>query len=472
MAKTSPDSIPTNESSKDSGTAITQAVTALYEKRPYPHYPLVAKPRWQDGYLVSSLFSQTNRSSYKLAQASLDSKVILDSSSTPRSTEVLIAGSGEMLPYIIRRWEPRRFNVVSVDLSGRSLRRARIRLLFNFSKTEFHQNDINLFMENARTSGRMFRHVEAFGVFHHVADPEKTIANIVGGICPNGTMRAMLYNGTSRAWIHKVQDFLKALKYSAATNAEISASQDAVALLAKSSPFYAHRLKQMGPSILRNKTRFADTFLHPHEIRFSVSKWLNILKDSGLRVTGVFDRFGELDDLPNPLYRPPTADQLESRAIDLRYENNLEVFLEKEGGFEKPMEHLDAEDIRAPKRLKIMGAPTIWFSFPETEFIKPMGRIIIWNFFLNHLAGSQADLPPSLKKLPLQALQRLSRLGAIPITSGMPTDLKDQLLRPMKDQLSAPEIPQSTTLEGTKIEAWLAKRATEISRKELLKNLI
>lgn len=432
--------------------SITEAVKALYEKHPYPHYPLFAKPRWQDGYLTSSLFAQTLGNGTPPAPP-------------PRSHEVLIAGSGEVLPYIMRHWEPASIRLTAVDLSARSLRRARIRLGLTLAKTDFVKDDINTFLDTCRQTGRTFRHVEAFGMLHHLPDPDLTLALLAQQLEDGGTMRAMVYNGTSRRWIHQIQNFLRALEFSASTDRSVAEARDLIAILAKSSSYYAQRLSQMGPGILNNRTRFADAFLHPHEVRWNVAQWLEGFSRAGFNILGIFDRFGELDDLPNPLYSPPDPDALEVRAADLRFENNLEVFLSKNSTV------TDAS-LKPARRLKLMLPPHLWFSFPETGSIKPLTRLTIWHFFINHLAGSVQNIPAGILKLPDKSLQRLARLGALPVTARMPESMRRLLLAPMVAAMDPPQVPEKQKLSGTPLDLTIRRRFPEKEAERLLNLLV
>src|SRR5206468_3870392 len=92
---------------------------------PYPRYPLLAKPRWQDGHLAATAFAAA------LARAAGVRPAVDRATGAAGGREridVLIGGAGEILPYVIRKWEPRRHRVVALDLSATSLRRARWRL--------------------------------------------------------------------------------------------------------------------------------------------------------------------------------------------------------------------------------------------------------------------------------------------------------------------------------------------------------
>jgi len=71
---------------------ITDAVRRLYEAYPYPKYPLLARPRWQEGYLCTSLFSTAL---YEDLKGSSPSMRLAHQHGT---TSVLAVGAGEITP--------------------------------------------------------------------------------------------------------------------------------------------------------------------------------------------------------------------------------------------------------------------------------------------------------------------------------------------------------------------------------------
>ena len=111
------------QTSQAGPASIVAAVSAFYEAYPYPKYPLLASPRWQDGYLTHSLFARSLVSNL-ICKDSLSGRNI----GVQGSTKVLIGGGGEILPYVVRKWEPSSRHVISVELSSSSIRRARWRL--------------------------------------------------------------------------------------------------------------------------------------------------------------------------------------------------------------------------------------------------------------------------------------------------------------------------------------------------------
>ncbi|MCX7050275.1 MAG: methyltransferase domain-containing protein, partial [Proteobacteria bacterium] len=157
---------------------LTDLVRALYERHPYPHYPLLARPRWQEGYLASSAFV---------------ARLAADVTGTPASKD----GT---------RLEPGWRRLVSIDLSSRSVNRARLRLALARGKAELRRGDINDYLATGEP-GQVFSHIDAYGVLHHLPNPRATLGLIAQRLAPGGTARIMVYNSRARDWIWNLQRF-------------------------------------------------------------------------------------------------------------------------------------------------------------------------------------------------------------------------------------------------------------------------
>jgi hypothetical protein len=211
------------------------------------------------------------------------------------------------------------------------------------------------------------------------------------------------------------------------------------------SPLVADRLRAIGKSTMRNPARLADTFLHPHELRWPVERWFREFTNAGLRLAGIFDRYAELDDLPNPMWQcyagttSQFAAQLATRAADRRFEGNLEMIWTRPG--ESALAASDAQRTAAHLgRLKFRGPPHIWFDFEETRHLSLKSRLQIWHAFLD-----ATRLQTKAWGSDDRTLQRLARLGAI-----MPDQLDGPLTliaaQKMEEKMSPPDLPSHRPL--------------------------
>ncbi|MBM4251260.1 MAG: class I SAM-dependent methyltransferase [Deltaproteobacteria bacterium] len=394
------------------GAHIVKAVRALYEVHPYPHYPLFAKPRWQDGYLTHSHFAARLAGDLLGGAAGVDPAQF----SLP-ATNVLIGGGGEILPYIMRKWESQDHRIVTVDLSASSLRRARWRCKWYPRSIRFEHGDLDQYLKRCSQpcSAEAFSHIDVYGVLHHMANPSETLKLLGESLLPGGTVRLMVYNTAARSWIHELQRVFQLLGIDPASNADIAFALHILRLAAAKLPAVADRLGQMGMGTMSNRARFADTFLHPREARLPIATWYQAIARAGLEVVGLFDRYAELDDLANPLWHPPTTEELEARLADRRFENNLELFLVRrrdEGAGTSAIKRPRPKSWLWPYMLK--APPSQWFSYRETSEIPLPLRLTIWHAHLRWVMhGSTEGVSAMLSRLSGTALQRLVRIGAI-----------------------------------------------------------
>ena len=443
--------------------AITSAVRALYEAYPYPRYPLLATPRWQDGYLTHSNFASTLASDL---YGTSETTIIPSNAKT--SATVLIGGGGEILPYVIRKWEPARHKVISVDLSARSLRRARWRCLWDPRRTKFARADLDQYLQ-AQTP-HSFSHIDVYGVLHHMPNPSETLQLISSRLIHGGTLRVMVYNGEARTWIHHLQRMFALLGLDRLSPDDIRAAKELLALAAAAAPSLATRQGQLGTETLNNDARFADTFLHPRETRLSVSAWLDAIYKADLHVVGLLDRYAELDDLPNPMWQAPSANDLADRARDGRFENNLELYLTHSSAAKT------GALTRAPQSdslwwfpYLLKAPPRLWFSYNETRNLSMPLRLKLWHAHLNWvLRRSQSNMPDLLASLPTPALQRLVRIGAI--LPGQIADLgrRAALGTPIVEKMLPPErltaiYPQCPLLHA-KIDEILTAKGKDLEK--------
>ena len=410
--------------------ANTSQVKNLYERRPYPHYPLLAKPRWQDGYLGSSLFS------YKLIHG--------EGTDPASSRRFLSIGSGEILPYIIRQWEPSATKLTCVDLSKRSLDRARFRTALLGRQLEFIQSDINEELSGGRLSNLYYQHIEAYGVLHHIPSFKSTLALMSNHLTPNGIVRLMIYNGEARGWINDINRAFANLGLRFENDRDVDSARMILKQIAERSPRLRERLRQMGPSSLENSSRFADTFMHPWESRATIRQWFDAFESANLKPAALYDRYAELDDLPNPLWTPPTAEQLTERARDMRFENNLEIWLQRKtsegnGDIDRKQTPNPA---RIPVRLRLTMPPTSLSRFEETKNLPFATKLAIWQGFLrtiyNRVDSTYINL---IKKMDKKTSGRLARIGLILPETAHAAGIYEQLLKPLTNSMTIPTLP-------------------------------
>jgi len=402
---------------------LTQRVTALYTAHPYPKYPLLAKPKLRGGYMTHTRFSEALSGSHC------------------RVRSVVVAGAGEILPYMIRHWEGATTPVTFVDLSAKSLGRARFRLLTSRGKNNWCVGSFDRYLETVRPGS--VGHFDAFGVLHHMANPRGTLHAMSQALAPGGTIRLMVYNQASRSWLRHIQLGFSMLGLSFERPSDIRLARAILETLSCELPALQDTLSQIPRDSWANQARFADMFLHPREAQVTVDDWLTTIQDSGLTIAGLFDRYGEFDDLDNPLIKIPEHSEIIARSRDGRYEGNLEFFLSKPGVTDSA-----AWRREPPTSLLLAGPPDLWFQYDETRHLPLLMRWRLWHAHLNFVYhGKRTPLPQ--RGLTDQALGRLARLGAV-FPAQRPGS--DWLTKPLAPILTAPVRQGAVSLDETAIQ--------------------
>lgn len=393
---------------------IHNKVRHMYEDYPYPAYPLWAPLRWQEAYQGSAHFA-----------ASIASHASLSHTKKP---QVLIAGCGETQPYILRKIEPSQNHLEAVDISQTSIRRAKLRLLWEPKKVKLIQQDLDVYLCSQAES---FDHIDCYGVLHHLANPSHTLQLLYNSMKPGGTLRLMVYNDKARGWIFHIKRALQLLGFDPYKPSHIKNTQDFLRSLSYWLPNLQKKLGGMGARTLSNPARLVDTFFHAREARIPLSDWFRAIQRIGFIQCGLFDRYAELDDLPNPLWKMPHVSQLSERAKDKRFENNIELYLQR-GSNISLLKTKSRKNKNRFLQHYLKSPPSFWFQFKETQQIPlNLRQRIWWHHISNVYRNNDSTMDRLLGELSMEARQRLARLGAINIKQVGSSNYREQMLEPM-----------------------------------------
>ena len=260
----------------------------------------------------------------------------------------------------------------------------------------------------------------------------------------------MVYNDKSRAWINHTKRALLLLGFNSESHKDIKAAQDFLKSVSYWVPNLKEKFNQMGRRSLENPARFVDTFFHAREARIPISDWYTAITEGGFRIIGLFDRYGELDDLENPLWAPPSIEDLKQRISDRRFENNLEIYLQKNSNISR---------LQAPKgsaqhiaHLMIKTAPQSWFQYEETKDIPFLLRQKIWwHHIRSFYLGQKNSIDLLLSELSIPARQRLARIGAIQKSQIHRKSYKEQLQAPIHEKMDTPSTSPITMIQNTQL---------------------
>lgn len=432
---------------------ITERVSRFYKAHPYPKYPLFAKPIWQEGYLSSSLFSQSLLKYRSHVSGDIRTE-----------NKVLIAGSGEILPYVVQKNEPKRSQIYCVDVSSSSLRRAKFRTIFSHKNIHFVHDDLDHFLSQCIIEKKYFDHIDAYGVLHHLANPSRTLELMTKVLAPSGTIRLMVYNTEARRWIRHIQRAVLLMKLSPYKKRDLKLFRQIVNTLTSCSTRLSEKLSSIGTVTLENDARLVDTFFHVRETRLPLDYWCDVFKQNSLKPIALFDRYGELDDLKNPLWQAPSLSDLEERVADGRFENNFEWILSKDNSvtfssFKPSM--TKQQKTKAPRR---------WLSYNETKKIDDKLISLIWNEFLSDVAQDYSTPTTDLNGEDKKVLQRLARIGAITPWMAKRNNFFDDLMEPMEISMEPPAASVVNEAEMNKLQDSV-KEILEKKRNYSLKRL-
>jgi len=408
--------------------SINQAVQGMYEAFPYPDYSLFIPLRWQEAYASGSLFAQ------RLLQLKQG-----QSSQAMGRPRILIAGCGDVQTAIISRWEPRAHRLVGVDLSRPSLRKAQLRSWLLLRPMDFRNLNLE---DSAADLGHSYFHIDAYGMLHHLANPARGLTTLSQALMPGGTMRIMVYNSRARQWMFQISRVFALLGLSAYEPKDLRQAAQLLKLFARTLPALQERIDAM-QGIIQEPARLVDAFFHEREARLSLDYWLKAIQAAGLSMMGLMDRYAELDDLPNPLLQIPTQNQLQARIDDLRFENNLEFYLSK-----PQPQSAGALTFPAPLNLRRRLPPLAWQRYAETRSLGKLDLWQLWQTFLTYnFQGRSNYLDRWALRLNPQALQRLSRLGALFPDQFQSRELKKLLIAPMQTFMEAPALKTALPLK-------------------------
>ena len=324
--------------------------------------------------------------------------------------------------------------------------------------------------------------MDCYGVLMCTPNPSDTLRLMKKRLAPGGTIRLMVYNKKARDWIFHIQKTFSLLDLDPYKPEDLRQAKKILKILQKASPPMSQKLGLMGPKTINLNPRLVDTFFHKREAQIDIEQWHAMFKDAGLNVYALFDRYGELDDLKNPLLFPPTVQSLVERAQDGRYENNLEVFLSHSH------ENQSKNQI-APKSKPSLGhhllrrymipPPTHWSKHRETKSLTVLQKQTLWIKHLNFINGRQnIYCDDIINQVSPSTAKRLSRLGAIHPSQFNNRELRNLICEPIAESMPArqwhPPIRIEKSLElKIALEAILTqkKRMTQKIYKQVIRRL-
>jgi SAM-dependent methyltransferase len=234
---------------------MSETVRHHYELYPYPQYPLLASVRRCDTY-ASNLSAVWSRFNGELPAS--------------HASRILIAGCGSFAPYPFGLSNPAT-RITALDLSERSLRRARLHcLLHGVRGVEFCSGDL---CDPATIKGE-YGMIDAYGVLHHLPDPLEGLRALAGRLVPGGILRVMVYSSYTR---REEESIRRALRFMKVTDPGKVRS-----LLDRSAPGSRLRRFSDASSEVAGRSGLADALLHPLVRTYRIEPFMDLVQQSSL----------------------------------------------------------------------------------------------------------------------------------------------------------------------------------------------
>ncbi len=435
-----------------SESQINQALRNQYEAFSASRFSLRSIIKWQDGYKSSSHFAARL---YEDLTGSIHA--IHREKPFREKPKVLLAGCGELQPFVVRKLENPGHKLYCVDVSRTSLYRARFRLAPGFGKTTFIRSDINEYLGHCNQE---FDHIDISGLLPYLVNPAHTIRLMAQRVKPGGTIRLRVHNTESRNWIHQIRRVFHLMELTPFVKRDLLLAKSILKTFLGFSPHLNERLDAMQPSPLSSDARFVNTFFTVYESRLDFEWWYQQFSDAGLRVYALNDQFGELDHLPNPMWLPPSVEQLSALSQNGLFSGDLDLYLCHLNCEQSPaVDHKRSKSLWPIPPMAWRSAPSEWADFLETGHLPSITRSFLWFKYLTHVyQRKEASIQGIFARMSRPCLQRLARVGAI-----LPKQLQNSQMRRILSQPMASCSTPITDIQTQDIwESPLADRIEQI----------
>lgn len=252
-----------------------------YQSYPYPEYPLIASVRRCDTYALNlnALWCRFNGT---LPPAS--------------AKKILIAGCGTFAPYPWSIANPD-CRITALDLSERSLRRARLHCLLHWCRNVAYQcGDL---LDSTAISGE-FGLIDSYGVLHHLDNPLSGLKSLEARLVPGGVLRIMAYSRYARREEESIRRAFRLLG--------ISSPAQARHLLKKARAGSRFADYMVASDEASTDAGIADALLHPKVHTLRIDDLLDLIRQTGLKPL-LFAHHGALENVPDEILRLKTLEK-------------------------------------------------------------------------------------------------------------------------------------------------------------------
>lgn len=284
-SQTSPDQASPS-SSLSGHQATSDAVASLYNAYPFPPDPILDEPppgyNWRWNWVMAYSFC----SGHKPHRRHID---ILDAGcGTGVSTEYLVHLNSEA-------------QVLGLDLSRESLGIAKERCRRSGAERASFQQ---LSLYDVGQLGRSFDWINCVGVLHHLPDPKRGIQALAEALAPGGIMHVFVYAALGRWEIQLTQEAIALLQGDRRGDYQdgVAVGRDLFAALPEENRLRRREQERWSLENHRDEC-FADMYVHPQEVDYTVDTLFDLIDASGLAFMGFSNP--EYWDLSRLLHKAP-----------------------------------------------------------------------------------------------------------------------------------------------------------------------
>ncbi|MFP4103117.1 class I SAM-dependent methyltransferase, partial [Coleofasciculus sp.] len=245
------------------------AVAQLYDAYPFPPEPLLDEPppgyNWRWNWLAAYSFCTGQKPSRQ------DIRILDAGCGTGVGTEYLV----HLNPHA---------SVVGIDLSAGALQVAQERChRSGANRVEFH----HLSLYDAQQLAGEFDLINCVGVLHHLPDPIRGIQALAPKLAPGGLMHIFVYAELGRWEVRLMQQAIALLQGNRRGDYQdgVQVGRQVFESLPENNRI-VKREKERWSLENQRDANFADMYLHPQEIDYTIDSLFELIEASGLEFIG------------------------------------------------------------------------------------------------------------------------------------------------------------------------------------------
>ena len=254
--------------------AATPAVSAFYDRFPYPGDPL------QDGPPPGYNWRWCVDSAWAAATGCMPPRA----GSGPRRWRILDAGCGTGVSTDYLCHLNPGSAVLAVDISAGALEVARQRTRRSGAAAQVEELRIEQRSLLDLAGEGPFDYINSVGVLHHLREPEQGLGALAGLLRPGGLVHLFLYADGGRWEIHRTQRAL-ALLGAGTDEAGLHLGRQLLAQLPETNRLRRHHEQRWALDTAAD-ANFADMYLHPQETSYNIEGLLAFVATAGLEFAG------------------------------------------------------------------------------------------------------------------------------------------------------------------------------------------